>query len=80
MQDLVCQSHIRIRDANLKKAEFVKNSKACQLNNASANEKNPSTWYWGTKPRVYCETDFMEVNPGKFGYKYLLVFIDIFSG
>jgi hypothetical protein len=33
-----------------------------------------------TKPRVYQEMDFIEENPGKFRYKYLLVFIDTFSG
>jgi hypothetical protein len=26
------------------------------------------------------EVDFTKVKPGKFGYKYLLVFIDTFSG
>jgi hypothetical protein len=34
----------------------------------------------GTQPIVYQEMDFIEVKPGKFGYKYLLVFIDTFSG
>jgi hypothetical protein len=43
VKDLVCQFHIRIRDANSKIAEIVKNYKACRLNNMVANEKNPGT-------------------------------------
>ena len=32
------------------------------------------------KPGAYWEVDFTEVNPGRYGTKYLLVFIDTFSG
>ena len=32
------------------------------------------------QPAVYWEVGFTEVKPGKYGYKYLLVFVDIFSG
>ena len=49
---------MRIRDASSKTPEIVKH---CQLTNVVANE-NPDTWYWGTKPGVYLETDFTEVN------------------
>ena len=49
------------------------------MTNAVASEKNPSTRYWGTKPGVYWEMHFVEVKPGIFRYKYLLVFIDTFS-
>jgi hypothetical protein len=34
----------------------------------------------GEWPEVYWEVDFTEVKPGKYGYTYLLVFVDIFSG
>ena len=34
----------------------------------------------GEQPGVYWEVDFTEVKPGKYGYKYLLVFVDTFSG
>lgn len=62
---------LRIRDANSKIAEIVKNCKACHLSNAVASEKNPSTQNWGTKPGVYWKTDFIDIKPGKFGYRYL---------
>ena len=34
----------------------------------------------GEWPGAYWEVDFTEVKPGKYGYKYLLVFVDTFSG
>jgi hypothetical protein len=34
----------------------------------------------GGKLGAYWEVDFTEIKPGKYGYKYLLVFIDTFSG
>jgi hypothetical protein len=35
----------------------------------------------GKRPRgVYWEVNFKEVKPGNYGYKYLLVFVDTFSG
>ena len=34
----------------------------------------------GTRPGMYWEVNFTEVKPGKYGYKYLLVFIGIFPG
>ena len=34
----------------------------------------------GEGPGVYWVVNFTEVKPGKYGYKYLLVFVDTFSG
>lgn len=34
----------------------------------------------GTQPGANWEISFTEVKPGLYGYKYLLVFIDTFSG
>ncbi|XP_040593001.1 LOW QUALITY PROTEIN: uncharacterized protein LOC121136516, partial [Mesocricetus auratus] len=34
----------------------------------------------GHRPGVHWEIDFTEIRPGKYGYKYLLVFVDTFSG
>lgn len=72
-------ANITVKDANLKIAENVKNCKG-QLTNAVTDEKNADNRFRGTKPRVYWEADFLEVKPEKFRYKYLLVFIDTFSG
>ena len=36
--------------------------------------------YQGEKPGQHREIDFTEVRPGKYGYRYLLVLVDTFSG
>ena len=36
--------------------------------------------YRGEGPGQHWEIDFTEVRPGKYGYRYLLVFVDTFSG
>jgi hypothetical protein len=38
------------------------------------------TWVWGRVLGCSWEVDFTEVKPGRYGYKYLLVLIDTFSG
>ena len=53
---------------------------ACQLTNATTHGSNPGTRLRGDRPGTYWEVDFTEVRPGKYGYKYLLVFVDTFSG
>ena len=36
--------------------------------------------YQGEGPGQHWEIDFTEVRPGKYGYRYLLVLVDTFSG
>ncbi|XP_058549209.1 uncharacterized protein LOC131490745 [Neofelis nebulosa] len=50
------------------------------LNNASSNPQTTGVRQRGSRPGTYWEVDFTEVKPGKYGYKYLLVFVDTFSG
>ena len=35
---------------------------------------------WGERPGQHWEIDFTEVRPGKYGYRYLLVLVNTFSG
>lgn len=58
----------------------MKKCQVCQLVNVYHTRGDKGTWARGTRPRVYWETDFTEVKPGKYGYKCLLVFVDTFSG
>lgn len=53
---------------------------ACQVTNTTTHGSNPGTQLRGDRPGAYWEVDFTEVRPGKYGCKYLLVFVDIFSG
>ena len=43
-------------------------------------KQHMGTRYRGEKPGQHWETDFTEVRPGKYGYRYLLVLVDTFSG
>lgn len=72
MQDLVRRARITIKDSRTKIEQIVASCKACQLTNASRNEKNSGSRARGTRPGAYWEGDFTEVKPGKYGYKYLL--------
>lgn len=58
-------ANIWISGANSKIVEMVKTGKACQLTNMVDNEKNPASWFRGTKPRLYWETDFTEIKTKK---------------
>uniref|UniRef100_A0ABI7W5N3 Uncharacterized protein n=1 Tax=Felis catus TaxID=9685 RepID=A0ABI7W5N3_FELCA len=55
-------------------------SKVCQQVNAGATRVPEGKRTRGNRPGVYWEIDFTEVKPHYAGYKYLLVFVDTFSG
>ena len=54
--------------------------KACAQVNAGRPQIGPGVRMRGHRPGVHWEIDFTEVKPGLYGYKYLLVFVDTFSG
>ena len=60
--------------------QIVASGRASGLTDATARGSNPGTWLWGDRPGAYWEVDFTEVKPGKYGCRYLLVFVDTFSG
>ncbi|XP_069869542.1 uncharacterized protein [Dipodomys merriami] len=80
MQDLLQHSEVKIRQGNQLIEDIVKNCKACQLTNAPNQPVTKGARLHGDRPGVYWEVDFTEIKTGKFGYKYLLVFVDTFSG
>jgi hypothetical protein len=58
--------------------ETVEQCKICQqVNVYAAKSKQGKTRE--EQPGVFWEVNFTEVNPGKYGYKCLLVFVDTFS-
>lgn len=79
MQDLLRQSGVKVRDGHQKVIDIISKCKACQLTNTVVNSKNPGTRLRGKKSRSYWEIDFTEIKPGKYGYKYMLVFIGTFQ-
>ena len=80
MQDLIRHAKITMRDVRTTLENIVSTCKACQLTNAAHHPANHRSRERGSRPGAYWEVDFTEVKPGKYGYKYLLVFIDTFSG
>ncbi|XP_030778093.1 uncharacterized protein LOC115894575 isoform X1 [Rhinopithecus roxellana] len=80
MLDLIQHTGLKIKNAPKKIDATVKNCVVCQLNNASHGTQTLGKRQRGDRPGIYWEIDFTEIKPGKYGYKYLLVFIDAFSG
>ena len=80
MLDLLRQTGLKIRNVSNKVDQVVTKCTVCQLNNASSNPQTTGVRQRGSRLGTYWEVDFTEVKPGKYGYKYLLVFVDTFSG
>ncbi|XP_045383559.1 protein NYNRIN-like [Lemur catta] len=51
-----------------------------QVNPGKRLNPLPGVRLRGQAPGEQWETDFTEIKPGKYGYRYLLVFVDTFSG
>lgn len=60
--------------------ETVEHCNVCKQVNAYTAKSNQGKTPRGEWPGVYWEVNFREVKPGKYGYKYLLVYVDTFSG
>ena len=60
--------------------KIVESCKVCQQVNACHTEIGTGKRPRGNRPGVFWEVDFTEVKPEKYVYKYLLVFVDTFSG
>jgi hypothetical protein len=58
----------------------VKHCVPCQLVNANPSGMPPGRRLRGIHPGTHWEVNITEVKPAKYGNKYLLVFIDTFSG
>ncbi|XP_053066949.1 uncharacterized protein LOC113593324 isoform X2 [Acinonyx jubatus] len=80
LKDLIRHAGIKIHQQDTKIEQVVSACKTCQLTNARATSNKKGTRLRGTRPGAQCEVDFTEVKPGKYGYKYLFVFTDTFSG
>lgn len=66
---------------NKRLAKQVANEcKACQAVNAYPIQTPEGKRLQGDRPGQFWEVDFTEVRTAKYGYKYLLVFVDTFSG
>ena len=73
-------SRFKVPDLRKTAQKVVEACQACALTNTSKAYREPGKRQRGDRPGVYWEVDFTEVKPGMYGNKYLLVFIDTFSG
>ena len=61
--------------------QITKECSSCAMLRPTPRGLHPAgTWERGRAPGRNWEIDFTEVKPGKYGYKYLLVMVDTFSG
>ena len=80
MADKVRQSKVTFRNMQHTMENIVSSCKACQLTNTHNTVKHSDSCLQGKRPGAYWEVDFTEIKPGKYGQRYLLVFVDTFSG
>ena len=59
--------------------DIIQACKACQMMKLGKGQ-HMGLRYQGERPGQHWEIDFTEVRPGKYGYRYLLVLVDTFSG
>ena len=60
--------------------QIVSNCKACAQVNAGKTNRPPGLRLRGHRPGIHWKIDVSELKPGMYGYRYLLVFTDSFSG
>ena len=80
MIKLVSKSPYHILGLQRVAEDLVRNCRACALTNAGSSRLHGRRHLRGDRPGTYLETDFTEVKPARYRNKYLLVFIDAFSG
>jgi hypothetical protein len=73
-------SNVYIMDLRVLARDSVEQCKVCQQVNAYVAKSKQGKRPRREQPGVYWQVNFTEVKPGKYGCKYLLVFVDTFSG
>ena len=72
-------ARLRFRQHQTTVKNIVHACKACQQMKPEKRQ-HAGLRYQGEGPGQHWEIDFTEVRPGKYGYRYLLVLVDTFSG
>jgi transposase InsO family protein len=79
--DLLTSMQLRFPNQTVAVHQIVEDCASCSVMKPGRREgHHTGTQEWERAPGRSWEVDFTEVKPGKFGFKYLLVFIDTFSG
>jgi len=82
MKTLLDREEINLWFLNRDKAiqKVTESCKACAQVNPGRTMIGQGVRPRGHRPGIHWEIDFTEIKPGMYGYKYLLVFVDTFSG
>ena len=80
MMRLIKNSRYQVPNLKSVAQKIIDSCKPCAFTNATKAYREPGKRQRGDHPGVYWEVDFTEVKPGMYGNKYLLVFVDTFSG
>ncbi|XP_063144588.1 uncharacterized protein LOC134486907 [Rattus norvegicus] len=82
MKTLLDREEINLCFLNRDKAiqKVTESYKACAQVNPGRTMIGQGVRPRGHRPDIHWEIDFTEIKPGIYGYKYLLVFVDTFSG
>lgn len=73
MLQLLVTAQVQFRSQRVTAGNIAENCRVCQVHHTGARER-------GRQPGRCWEIDLTEIKPGNFGYKYLLVMVDTFSG
>ncbi|XP_069341136.1 protein NYNRIN-like [Eulemur rufifrons] len=81
MLQLLDTAQLRFKSQGKTAESIVKDCRVCQvMQPGRIRGTHAGTRERGRRPGLFWEIDFTEVRPGKYGYKYLLVMVDTFSG
>jgi hypothetical protein len=80
LKELVQTSNYYVIGLNDIVQEVARSCHACALTNAGKLPFTPGRRLRGDRPGPYWKVDFTEVKPIRYRWKYLLVYIDTFSG
>ena len=77
--DTVRQSKVTFSDMQNTTENIVSSCKVCESSNTPNTAKHPGSCLQGKRLGKYWEVDCTEIKREKYGYRYLLVFLDTFS-
>ncbi|XP_058381354.1 LOW QUALITY PROTEIN: uncharacterized protein LOC131394103, partial [Diceros bicornis minor] len=78
--EIIQASPYQVPDLKKTAEEVYKNCRACALTDAAVSKCSTGHRLRGNRPGAFWEIDFTEIRPARYGNKYLLVFVDTFSG
>ena len=80
LREVLRKGQIRFRGMSTFLKDLTSKCSSCQAMRPANPAPSPGTRVRGSRPCEHWEHDFTEIRPGKFGFQYLLVMVDTFTG